>query len=260
MAKTIAPPALSFLKAALNRTGSGRLRVFGNSMTPTLREGDIVEVKRYPFHCLMPGQIIAFSRDEKIYMHRVRYKTSIGVLTAGDANILLDEPVKEEEYLGLVTARIRKDGSLEPLHHKMEQKTARMDPLLVFMPAWLYERLPKHVCSQTLAIRPFYETDSDWITTLSPERAVGISPYGLIDEREGFDLMAVPGLQYIVCMANFGPEGSGLFPINKLRGIIRFRIFDHLSDPYAPEAMLYFLGYLDGILSVLRKKGGESTC
>lgn len=61
----------------------------GRSMTGVFRSGDDLVVKNYPFHRLIPGDIIVFTPDKtrKLIVHRVVAQDSDGtVVTLGDYN------------------------------------------------------------------------------------------------------------------------------------------------------------------------------
>jgi signal peptidase I len=74
----------------LRRTGSLRLRVYGESMLPAVWPGDVVEIKRCSLEDLRPGQIVLAWREGRLFLHRLLAPvTSSGFLLQGDS---LPEP------------------------------------------------------------------------------------------------------------------------------------------------------------------------
>ena len=79
------------------------LRVYGNSMTPTLQNGEIIfTVKVSEFE---PGDIISFYYNNKILIKRVIARSGEWVNMDADGNVyvnetLLDEPYLDEKALG----------------------------------------------------------------------------------------------------------------------------------------------------------------
>ena len=82
-----------------------KLKVVGNSMQPTIRNGDIVIVNVIPYSDFQIGDIIAFWRNPRnIVVHRIvsrDYKRK-QFITKGDGNWSIDYPVKPKAILGKV--------------------------------------------------------------------------------------------------------------------------------------------------------------
>lgn len=73
------------------------LRIYGNSMTPTLQEGDlVVSVKQNSFQT---GDIIAFYYNNKILVKRVIAGPGDYVDIDEDGNVYVNGTLLEEEYL-----------------------------------------------------------------------------------------------------------------------------------------------------------------
>lgn len=85
-------------------------RVLGASMSPAIPAGSIVHVIAADFGAVLPGSIIAFSRWDRIFVHRVTAVIAesgeLRLITRGDALSVNDPLVSSEEFLGLVTAII----------------------------------------------------------------------------------------------------------------------------------------------------------
>ncbi len=79
----------------------------GNSMNPTLRESDLMEVRSYRDRPICRGDVIYFLGQEKVpgIVHRVIGITDEGLLTQGDNNPIVDANVlQQEQVIGRVTA------------------------------------------------------------------------------------------------------------------------------------------------------------
>ena len=73
------------------------LRVYGNSMTPTLQNGDIIfTVKVSEFE---PGDIISFYYNNKILIKRVIARSGEWVNMDADGNVYVNETLLDEPYL-----------------------------------------------------------------------------------------------------------------------------------------------------------------
>ena len=73
------------------------LRVYGNSMTPTLQNGEIIfTVKVSEFE---PGNIISFYYNNKILIKRVIARSGEWVNMDADGNVYVNETLLDEPYL-----------------------------------------------------------------------------------------------------------------------------------------------------------------
>jgi signal peptidase I len=90
---------------ALRSYGHVSLRVTGTSMWPALRPGDKVDIRAAQFDEVKIGALAAFSRHERIFVHRIVRKSTIdgraALITRGDALPAEDPPVLESEFLGM---------------------------------------------------------------------------------------------------------------------------------------------------------------
>ncbi len=96
---------------ALRSYGCASLRVTGTSMWPALWPGDTVEIRSAQIGEIKVGDLAAFTRDDRIFIHRVIRNTTSGaatLVTRGDALPVEDPPVRESELLGVasVTERV----------------------------------------------------------------------------------------------------------------------------------------------------------
>jgi Peptidase S24-like len=89
---------------ALRAYGRASLRVTGTSMWPALWPGDTVEIRAARLDDVENGALIAFTRDDRIFVHRVIRRatgSSATVITRGDALSAEDPPVHPSEFLGI---------------------------------------------------------------------------------------------------------------------------------------------------------------
>jgi hypothetical protein len=99
----------------LRSSGRLRLRVNGWSMLPSVRPGDTLVIEQVSGHEIAEGDIVLFSRDLRLFVHRVvdrRNETSI--VTRGDAMRVSDSPINENELLGRVVMLLRNGSLIEP--------------------------------------------------------------------------------------------------------------------------------------------------
>jgi len=102
----------------LRSSGMLRLRVMGWSMLPAVWPGDTLVVERVGGDVVSAGDIILFSRHQRLFAHRVVAKEGIGaagILTRGDAMPQADPPVADGDLLGRVCAILRNGKHIEPV-------------------------------------------------------------------------------------------------------------------------------------------------
>jgi signal peptidase I len=109
--------ALTLFEDILENGLSLRVRVTGMSMTPFLKGGEILTIKKEPHHVLRKGDLIFFKSSRGVpLLHRIIQKREspdekITFRTKGDGLIAFDEPVEYQRVLGKVS-RIEKTNSV----------------------------------------------------------------------------------------------------------------------------------------------------
>jgi hypothetical protein len=108
------------LAAEIVRTfGEVRLRVFGTSMAPAILPGDLVSIQRAGLEEITPGEIVAYLRQGRLFVHRVTRRIAAEsaalasgsrLITRGDRLRHDDPAVSPSEFLGRVVSLER--GSL----------------------------------------------------------------------------------------------------------------------------------------------------
>lgn len=103
---------------ALQLSGKARVRVFGTSMFPAVLPGDVLVVQRKEIGQLVPGDIVLFKRDDRLFAHRVVARMDRNgvpcVVTSGDSLPDVDPPVFSHELLGRVTSVVRGPRQISP--------------------------------------------------------------------------------------------------------------------------------------------------
>jgi signal peptidase I len=98
------------IAAKLRADGSVCFRVFGASMFPWIRSGDLVFVRSFAYEQASRGDVVLFERAGRLFVHRVIQSAVAGgigtqlgeLVTKGDALDHEDEPVTRAEFLGRV--------------------------------------------------------------------------------------------------------------------------------------------------------------
>jgi hypothetical protein len=116
--------SVGLFEEVLRRFGSARLRAQGTSMLPAICPGDEVEIQSCESGECAFGDVVAFSRDGRLFVHRVIGRDSGGnLLTQGDALLAPDAPVCAEEYLGKVTD-VQRNGQAVLMKTSWRQRAA----------------------------------------------------------------------------------------------------------------------------------------
>lgn len=88
----------------LGRDGRrGTIPVFGQSMRPTLLEGQLLAVEFRPER-LRRGDVLLLRQESGLVVHRLVGRTRRGLRTRGDATILLDPPQQPGQVKGRIIA------------------------------------------------------------------------------------------------------------------------------------------------------------
>ncbi|HFK1742605.1 MULTISPECIES: S24/S26 family peptidase [Bacillus cereus group] len=90
-----------FIKKALDLNKSVNIIIDGPCMSPLLKDGESVQVKKEKAYC--KGDIILYEDGRgKLICHRINYNDENIVITSGDNNLLFDPPIKYIDILGKV--------------------------------------------------------------------------------------------------------------------------------------------------------------
>jgi len=104
--------------------GEVRLRVLGTSMVPSILPGDLVSIHRASLHDISPGEVVLFSRNGRLFVHRVVGRKGLAtagrpeescLITRGDRLRQDDPPVSSTELLGRVVSIERDNRKVELL-------------------------------------------------------------------------------------------------------------------------------------------------
>jgi signal peptidase I len=113
--------ACELAEEVIRKFGTVRLRVQGTSMTPAIRPGDTISIQRTHPREIETGEIIFFSRDGRMYAHRVIRRVhadgEIKFITQGDRMQHPDPAVSAAEILGRVVMIERGQRRIAPPSH-----------------------------------------------------------------------------------------------------------------------------------------------
>ena len=98
------------VKEVLSKGVECRLQVKGYSMSPFIKDGDVITISPVPGSLPRFGDVIAFihPKTEKLLIHRVVWKSGDACLVKGENALEPDGLIKKEDILGLVTKVERK--------------------------------------------------------------------------------------------------------------------------------------------------------
>ncbi len=90
--------------------GYGGVIVASNSMSPEIKIDDFLFVKKFDDYQV--GDVIAFESDNKIITHRIISKTNKNIITKGDQNTQIDDPITENQILGKIVGKNNTIGAI----------------------------------------------------------------------------------------------------------------------------------------------------
>jgi signal peptidase I len=125
--------ACGLTEEVVRTLGEVRLRVMGTSMVPSILPGDFVSIHRATPQEISPGEVVLFSRNGRLIIHRVVDRKSaatehnpgeLRLITRGDRVLQDDPPVSSLELLGRVV-------SIERGSRKVELPDAGSNSLII---------------------------------------------------------------------------------------------------------------------------------
>jgi hypothetical protein len=93
--------------------GELRLRVTGSSMLPAVRPDDVLFIRHACIDQVSPGDLVLYSRQRRLFAHRVISRSSDQLITQGDSLTEPDLPVSGEELLGRVVRIVRSGKAID---------------------------------------------------------------------------------------------------------------------------------------------------
>jgi hypothetical protein len=99
--------AAGLFRDLLRRFESARLRVFGLSMWPAVRPGDVLHVQSVSPGDLAIGDVILFVRHGALFAHRLVGRQGQILRTRGDAHWRCDPLLRPSQVLGRVESVCR---------------------------------------------------------------------------------------------------------------------------------------------------------
>jgi len=99
----------SLAAEVLEKNGTVRVRVSGQSMLPTLWPGDVLTIESKHLADAKPGDVVLYDRDGRFFVHRLVSKSAenASFVTRGDSMMETDPSVPAESFLGTVAYAMR---------------------------------------------------------------------------------------------------------------------------------------------------------
>ena len=144
------------LSQLLRSYHSYSLKCSGNSMQPLLKPGDMLFLRKVPFHTIKENDILAIKKDAKLLIHRVIYKKQKYVITKGDNNTYNDGKTYERNIYAKVQFVTRNGKKITPELVYDKQSKQYYFEILKFKRE-LERRHIRHVFLKGLPLHMFYE-------------------------------------------------------------------------------------------------------
>jgi hypothetical protein len=239
-----------FIEKALIDSKACVIKADGISMLPIIEPGSTIEIVSVNENDLFPGQIILFEKGDQVLSHRVVYKVPIGYITAGDTNVLLDDPISPSQIIGLVQAVISPKGKRTELNKQYQNKRngfSSEDKKLTFYFPDPYFKLIKNYYP-TLQIEPLVNYSNKLI-----ESSFAVSHTGLLTENQFRQQITDNDSLNLICFTDLGPENSTeYFSVNSVRCVFRPNIFNYLLNlekldikDYSLSVISYLCGFFE---------------
>jgi signal peptidase I len=146
--------AAPFVHDVLARDGAVWVHESSDSMAPLVRTGDRLYLTRTAPADVWPGELVAYSRDGQLVVHRVLSRDAVSLVTKGDGLARRDAAVPLTDVVARVTVietprgrRIELDafpwpalGRLLAVVSRASERTGSSSGL-----AWKLTRLPAHL-------------------------------------------------------------------------------------------------------------------
>ena len=101
------PSRIALIRDVLRRFGEATIRVTGSSMLPSVWPGDELVIRGWLMRETRTGDIAVFTREGRLFAHRVVAREGPYLVTRGDSVPTRDEPVSEAELLGVAVSVVR---------------------------------------------------------------------------------------------------------------------------------------------------------
>ncbi|MFC2086177.1 signal peptidase I [Bacteroidota bacterium] len=138
---------MTFSEALLDEGKTLKITVTGISMSPFLKEGDLIYIKKFNPERYQIGDVVVFKKDDKYIVHRlISFKTTNSrkyAQTKGDSVLKFDMPVDITEILGKVCLVKRAYRMIDLTTEKAKRKAriiAFLSPFFLFF-YWIIRKL-----------------------------------------------------------------------------------------------------------------------
>ncbi len=104
-----------FLNISAELLGSGysiEFQATGNSMHPTIKDGEMITVQPLPISDIKAGDVVLYRNQTGVIAHRVVRVERDQLILRGDASQTFDAPVDAHQILGKVISTTRADKKI----------------------------------------------------------------------------------------------------------------------------------------------------
>ena len=131
---------IELFKEKIAKDKEFRLKVFGNSMKPFIKDGDIIGVKKVDYKGISIGDVILYYVDKKVFAHRILYKRRRDggefLIVKGDFVGSFDFKVQPEQVLGKVVKIEKKEREI-----RLENKGAKAYNYLILLYSLMFSMI-----------------------------------------------------------------------------------------------------------------------
>lgn len=254
-------PVVKMLQQALEQHGEFVFAVSGDSMKPTIQDGEQLLVRRQDSP-LLPGEVVVARGRNGLYAHRVRFVDKDQVITMGDNNALVDEPIAHTDVLGVAKTKLV-NGKAFPLDKTDFPPLVSIcdtgRTVITVVGCSDYDRQQLTALAQVFPIEVRYCSNMAEVMGMlgGREYKIGICPQGPVSE-EGIlkTLRSLPTTKKInfVLGAQFGYDGNrlGLLPHGAVDMLARLGRMSLQPFPLCATA-----GYLIGLVQGAWGQSGQ---
>ena len=141
-----------------------KIKTFGNSMYPLLHDGDVIYINRVNFNRIKINDLVCARKKNKMFTHRVIYRTKNYLITKGDSNVSADGKIYVRNMVGKVY-KIKRNGEIiDPESLYLIQSSLYFKEIVKVKKAFekenlnfvLLKGLPLHLYYQGIHPRRFY--------------------------------------------------------------------------------------------------------
>lgn len=147
----------ALLRKVLEVRSICRIVVHGTSMLPSIASSSKVDVAFVPLSAIRPGDVVLFSEEQDLVVHRVLAVQGDTLITRGDGKDLIDPVVSSSQYIGKVVGGVH-GGNVPGLRQSCELNMVHL---------WVFTTSPAELHDVTTIAR-------EWSVTVHALPRIGI--------------------------------------------------------------------------------------